>query len=107
VFADGVAGEWNFSMSGPTGEVPALLTLKQAGTTVTGTFDFSGRKLTVEGGKFEDGQLSMTVKRDRPSGGNAVYQMTAKLAGDTLEGTTSTDFMGNPATSPWKATRKK
>jgi hypothetical protein len=33
--------------------------------------------------------------------------MTAKLAGDTLEGTTSTDFMGSQAASPWKATRKK
>lgn len=106
-FAQGVSGEWNFAMNGPTGEVPAALTLKQEGAVVTGTFDFNGRKLTVEKGKFEEGQLTMTVKRDRPGGGNAVYEMTGKLSGDTLEGTTSTDFMGNPATSPWKATRKK
>lgn len=106
--ADDVSGDWNYVMSGgPNGDTPALMSLKLEGTAVTGTFDFGGRKLTISQGSFENGVLKMTVKRDRPEGGAATYAMTAKVTGDSMEGTTTTNFMGGPATAPWKAKRKK
>jgi hypothetical protein len=106
-FAESLDGEWKFSMMGPMGEVPATMALKVDGKTVTGTFDFSGRKLTIENGTFEDGTLKMTVKRDRPQGGTAVYELTGKLSGDKIEGRTVTSFMGSESNAPWSAARKK
>jgi hypothetical protein len=103
--ADAISGEWAFSMNGPNGEVPAKMMLKLDGATVTGEFDFGGRKLTVTGGKFEDGTLTMTVKRTR-DGGEIVYKMTGKVDGDKIDGSTTTDFMGQAVTAPWKATKK-
>ncbi len=105
--AETVAGEWTFTMSGPMGEVPAALTLKQDGKTVTGDFDFNGRKLTITEGEFAEGKLKITVKRDRRDGGSAVYRMTATLEGDKLTGSTVTDFMGQESRAPWMAKRKQ
>ncbi len=107
MMAEGLAGEWKFSMMGPMGEVPATMVLKVDGKSVTGTFDFSGRKLNIENGRFEEGTLKMTVKRDRPQGGSAVYEMTGKLEGDKIEGRTVTSFMGSELNAPWRATRAK
>lgn len=101
-----VSGEWNFTMPTPQGEMGALLTLKADGETLTGTFDFEGRKLEISNGTVKGNELKFTVKRERPSGGTMVYEMTGTVDGDSIKGTTKTVMDGQDATSTWAAKRK-
>ncbi len=84
----------------------ALLTLKVDGETLTGTFDFDGRKLEISNGTVKGNELKFTVKRERPSGGTMVYEMAGTVDGDSIKGTTKTVMDGQEATSTWAAKRK-
>lgn len=105
--ATDVSGEWIFRMPTPNGEMEAALTLKVDGAKLTGTFVFNeNRKLEISNGTVDGNKLKFTVKRDRPSGGFMVYEMTGIVEGDTIKGSTKTDMDGQEVTSEWSAKRK-
>ena len=104
---DGVAGKWTYTMETPGGPMPVTLDLKVEGKTVTGTVAAGERQLNIENGTLDGKALSVTVKRQRDSGGTMVYDLKATLAedGKTLKGTTSTDMDGQKVTQEWEAKR--
>ena len=107
MIAADASGTWNYKMPTPDGELAATLTLKVDGETLTGTFEFEGgRKLEITNGTVKGNELKFTVKRDRPTGGSMVYEMTGTVDGDSIKGSTKTQMDGQDLTSEWSATRK-
>jgi beta-glucosidase len=104
----GLTGKWTFSTPGPDGQpVSFPMVLKQEGNVVTGQFARGdGKWLEIRDGRVNGSEFSWTVKRDRPSGGDMVYQMKGRLEGNQLSGETKTDFDGNPVSSAWTAKRE-
>jgi uncharacterized protein (DUF2147 family) len=98
VAAPTVSGQWKLSVSGgPHGNATMGLTLKQDGTTVTGTFVTGHADLPVTG-EFVDGAL----KLESTSSGDSKIILSARLKEDgTLSGYVSSP-MGDMT---WTATR--
>lgn len=102
-----VSGEWVFRMPTPNGEMEAKLTMKVDGNKLSGTFVFEGdRKLEISNGTVDGRKLKFTVKRDRPSGGFMIYEMTGAVEGDQIKGMTEADMDGQKVTQEWSAKRK-
>lgn len=104
----GLGGEWIWTINGPEGKpVSGPLILTQSGQSVGGKFARGEDKwLLIENGKMDGNQFSWTVKRDRPTGGNMLYQMKGSLNGDEIKGQVQTEMDGNPVVSDWSAKRK-
>lgn len=102
------AGEWVWRMKGPNGEdVAGPLVLKVEGSKVTGEFRTeAGRAMLIREGSLQGDQLKLVVARDRPQGGEMVYQMKGQVRASTIEGTATVEFNGQPVTQPWGARRK-
>ena len=102
-----LTGEWSWTMETPNGPVTAALVLKQDGDKVTGKFQRDEtRWLEIENGKVTGNEFSWVVKRDRPDGSIITYNMTGKLAGDTIKAKATTKLDGADAMSEWTAKRK-
>lgn len=105
--SDAVNGKWMYTMDTPDGQVPVTLELKVDGKQVTG-FVSTGpeRRFKIENGTFEDGVVKVTVKRDRPSGGVMTYQLSGKVEGSVMKGTTVADMNGEKVTQEWEAKKQ-
>ncbi|MGE3309923.1 MAG: GDSL-type esterase/lipase family protein [Limisphaerales bacterium] len=103
-----LTGEWVATMPGPGGDpVKMPFSLKQDGTTLTGRFARpDGGWLEMRDGKVEGGKFSWTIKRNRPDGGDMIYQMSGKVDGGKLAGSTKTEMAGAPITLEWTGERK-
>jgi hypothetical protein len=104
-----VTGQWTWKMAGPGGQdVEAPAEFKQEGDKITGVF-FGGpdRKLPIVKGSINGNEIKLTVKRERPQGGEMIYEMTGTVKGDKIEGNVETEMEGNKMSQPWSATRKK
>ena len=101
------AGEWTWQMKGPNGEdVAGPLVLKVEAGKVTGEFRTdAGRTMAIREGSLDGDQLKLTVVRERPQGGEMVYQMTGTLGASAIEGSVTAEFNGQPVTQPWSAKR--
>ncbi|MBM3759811.1 MAG: hypothetical protein FJW36_06150 [Acidobacteria bacterium] len=106
LFAEGpAASEWAWKMASPFGELNAKAVMTIEGDKLTGAFWLDdSRKLEIQNGKFEDGKVTFTLKRERPSGGTMTYEMTGTIKGDAIEGSAKAVEMG--ATQAWSAKRK-
>lgn len=103
-----LTGDWVWTINGPEGQpISAPLQLAQTGTTVTGQFSAGpDRWLKIENGKVEGTRFSWIVRRSRPNGETAVYEMSGEVSGNAITGKTRTTLDGNEATSDWTARRK-
>ncbi len=103
------SGEWILKMRGPNDqEVEMPMTLKAGGGKLGGRVARGpGRWLEISDGRIQGGQLSFSIKRDRDQNSPMVYKMEAKLAGDSLEGTATTEMDGAPITVKWAAQKTK
>ncbi len=103
-----LTGNWVATMPGPGGDPVSMpFSLKQNGTILTGRFARpDGGWLELRDGKLEGGKFSWSIKRDRPDGGDMVYQMTGKVDGGKLIGSTKTDMGGAPVQLEWTGERK-
>lgn len=103
-----VGGDWTVTIPGPNQEPVDLgMSLRQDGETLTGTVDRpGGGKLSLEKGTLKGGELSWTLRRERPDGGTMVYTMTGRVEGAGLVGKASTEFNGQTMTIDWKAKRR-
>jgi beta-glucosidase len=103
-----LTGDWIWTINGPDGQpISAPLQLAQSGNSVTGQFSAGpDRWLKIENGKVEGTRFSWTVRRTRPNGETAVYEMSGEVAGNAISGKTRTTLDGNEATSTWTARRK-
>ncbi|MBL9175129.1 MAG: hypothetical protein JNL10_16440 [Verrucomicrobiales bacterium] len=106
--ANPLTGDWVWTIHGPDGQpISAPLQLVQSGNSVTGQFSAGpDRWLKIENGKVEGSRFSWTVRRVRPNGETAVYEMSGEVSGNAITGKTRTTLDGNDATSDWNARRK-
>lgn len=103
--AEGPAGSWTWSMPGPGGQdVTADVTFTVEGEKLTGEFAFNGgsRKLAIADGSVKGNEVTFTIKRNRPQGGEMTYQLKGKVDGDAMKGS-ATSEMGD---AQWTAKRK-
>lgn len=103
--SEGLAGKWTYPMDTPDGSIPVLLDLKLEGTKVTGTVAAGDRSFPITAGTYENGEMKLSVERVRGDGGKVVYQLTGKLDGKVLKGTTTADVNGEKVTQEWEAKR--
>lgn len=104
--AQTVAGKWGYTMDTPNGAVPITLDLKVDGNKVTGTVASGERSFPIENGEVDGGTVKLTFKRDRPQGGTMAYQITGKVEGNVMKGTTVADMDGEKVTQHWEAKRQ-
>lgn len=106
--ASDLTGDWVATLPGPNGDpVDLPFSLKQDGANLTGRFARpDGRWLDLRDGKVEGSKFSWTIKRDRPGGESMTYDMSGKVEGAKLVGSTKTEMGGTPVQIEWTAKRK-
>jgi hypothetical protein len=75
-------GTWDIVAKTPNGEMPSTLTVKAVEGGVKAEFELDGLTRTVTDEKVEGDLLKLKVQYE-----GAVYDVAAKIAADTLEGT--------------------
>ena len=75
-------GTWDIVAKTPNGEMPSTLTVKAVEGGVKAEFELDGISRTVTDEKLEGDVLKLKVEYE-----GGVYDVEAKIAGDTLEGT--------------------
>ena len=102
-----IHGNWTFTIRGPNDEdVDMPLEFKVDGDALTGRI---GRGddgwLTIDNGKIDGDAVSFAITRDRPEGGNMVYQLKGSLKEGKLVGSVTTTFNGEETVRDWRAIR--
>ena len=93
-------GSWNFTMSSPFGALNAAVIMAADGGTLVGSFDLGdGRIWPIENGVADGNEISFRLDRD---GSPMVYDMSATVEGDSVNGSASA--MGTEV--PWTMTRR-
>ncbi|MDO8907550.1 MAG: hypothetical protein Q7W55_03505 [Pseudohongiella sp.] len=96
---DSADGLWDFVMSGPAGEVTAVVDLVVDGSTVIGQFDLGdGRVWPISNGTVNGDTISFDLVR---GDSGVTYQMSATIQGDQASGKATA--MGT--TAEWTMTR--
>lgn len=105
--ADDPTGTWKWKSTFQNQEREMTLKLKLEGDKLTGSLPGRNNQETaIEEGTFKDGTVSFKVTRER-EGTKFVSKYTAKLSGDTLEGTIESERNGQATKREFKATRSK
>ncbi len=101
-----VNGEWRFGIEGPQGMVESELHLESDGVKLTGHVQFSpDRRLEIHSGGLFQNHLQLRIVRDRPQGGEMVYQLSGELNDGRLSGDVTARLDGERVTQPWSARR--
>ena len=96
---DSVDGLWDFVMTGPAGEVTAVVDLYSDGSALIGQFDLGeGRIWPINNGTINGNTISFSLVR---GDSGVTYQMSATIQGDQATGQASA--MGT--TAEWSMTR--
>jgi hypothetical protein len=75
-------GAWDVVAQTPNGEMPSVLTLKAVEGGIKAEFELDGAARTVSDEKLVGDVLTLKVQYE-----GGVYDVEAKITGDTLEGT--------------------
>lgn len=75
-------GTWDVVATTPNGDMPAVLVVKQVEGALEAAFELDGVERVVTDEKLEGDVLRLKVQYE-----GGVYDVEAKLAGDTMEGT--------------------
>ena len=96
------AGVWKWTLTEQTGET--ILTLKQDGEKLTGSYTNQFGKAEIADGSLKDGGISFKVKREL-NGQAFVIKYSGKLSGDKITGKAEFDFDGETRALDWNAKR--
>ena len=101
-------GTWTWEDTIKDQKRERTLKLKLEGTKLTGTMPGrkDGQETKIEDGKFENGEVSFTVTRERGDQ-KFVTKYKGKLEGDTIKGTIESSFGGKDQKRDWEAKRVK
>jgi hypothetical protein len=99
-------GTWTWSVTTQNGQtIESTLKLKMEGEKLTGVYIGRGNQETpIENAQYKNGELSFQVTRER-DGNKFAMKFTGKISGDTLKGSTETDFGGQNRTREFEAKR--
>src|SRR3979411_790644 len=95
-----VDGDWDITMSTPMGERNALLSLKSAGGTLTGTQGADGNSGEIFDGTVDGDDVAWKLSITNPLPLTPAF--TGKVAGDNMNGEMGIGVMGS---FPFTATR--
>jgi hypothetical protein len=110
-----VTGKWTYQQPGRGGgdPIPVTITLKQDGTTLTGTVPGFGRggqapPMEITNGKVDGDKIYFEVKRQNPNG-EFVIKYEGTVSGDTLKLKITRPGRGggDPMTTEYTANREK
>lgn len=96
------AGIWKWSLTEQTGET--VLTLKQAGEKLTGSYTNQFGKAEITDGSLKNGDIAFKVKREF-NGQEFVIKYSGKLSGDEITGKCEFDMNGETRALDWNAKR--
>lgn len=100
--AESAAGVWKWTLTEQTGET--ILTLKQEGEKLTGSYTNQFGKAEISDGSLKDGVVSFKVNREL-NGQAFVIKYSGKLAGDKITGKAEFDINGETRGLDWAAKR--
>ena len=109
-----VSGKWTYQAPGRGGDMMSItITLKQDGSTLTGTVPGFGRggqapPQEISNGKVDGDKIYFEVKRETPNG-ERITKYEGTVSGDTikLKVTSPGRGGGEPTTTEYTATREK
>jgi hypothetical protein len=104
-------GTWMWETERGGQKRETTLKLKLDGTKLTGTITAGGGKgkamdVAIEDGKFKDGEVTFTVTRERGDQ-KFVTKYAAKVDGDAIKGTSTSDFGGKEQKREFEGKRVK
>jgi hypothetical protein len=110
-----VSGKWTYQQPGRGGgdPVPVTITLKQDGSTLTGTVPGFGRggqapPQEISNGKVDGDHIYFEVKRTNQNGDEIITKYDGTVSGDTLKlKITRPGRGGEPMTNEFTANREK
>lgn len=88
-----VDGNWNLTMTTPMGERQATLSLKAAGSELTGTQGAEGNTTEIFDGTVNGDNLSWKVSIDKPM--PLTLEFTGTVSGDSINGEMGIGPMGS------------
>jgi hypothetical protein len=88
-----VDGTWNMTMSTPMGERKATLTVKSAGSALTGTQAGEQGSAEITDGKVEGNKVSWKVGIQNPM--PLTLEFTGTVDGNAMKGEMGVGFMGS------------
>ena len=86
-------GTWNVTVNSPMGAQPSTLTVKAEGGAVTGTQSAQGNTQPIANGKIDGDTVTWSSSITTPM--PMTLEFTAKLAGDTLNGSVKAGAFGS------------
>ena len=101
-----ITGKWTYTMMESSQGPPITMDLKVDGTKVTGMVTLGDRKFAIESGTATADSVKFTIKRERPQGGTAVYEMSGKVSGDSMKGSTVAKMDSGEMNQDWEAKRQ-
>jgi hypothetical protein len=96
------AGIWKWTLTEQTGET--VLTLKQAGEKLTGSYTNQFGNAEITDGTLKGGDIAFKVKREF-NGQDFVIKYSGKLSGDKITGKAEFDMNGETRALDWNAKR--
>ena len=96
------AGIWKWSLAGQTGET--VLTVKQDGEKLTGSYTNQFGKAEITDGSLKDGDITFKVKREL-NGQAFVIKYSGQLSRDKITGKAEFDVNGQTRALDWEAKR--
>ena len=101
--AENAAGTWKWTLSEQSGET--ILTLKQEGEKLTGSYTNQFGKAEITDGSLKDGDITFKVKREL-NGQAFLIKYSGQLSGDKITGKCEFDVNGQTRALEWKAQRE-
>lgn len=104
---DDPTGTWKFKAKFGKTEVDQTLKLENKDGKLTGSLSGGkGKDITIEDGKFKDGEVSFTVTREFKDQ-KFVSKYNGKVSGDTIKGKIKSERGGKEVETDWEAKRDK
>lgn len=109
---DEVTGTWKIKTKFGEKEIERTLKLENKDGKVTGTISGFGGKnakdTAIEDGKFKDGELTFNTTRTggKDKDQKFVSKYSAKISGDTIKGTVTSDFGGKENKSDFEGKKE-
>lgn len=99
-------GTWKIKSKLGTKNVEQTLKIEHKDGKVTGTITAGKMETKIEDGKFKDGELTFTVTAEA-KGAAITAKFSGKVTGDTIKGTSTTEFGGKDYKSDFEGKREK
>lgn len=103
---DDPTGTWKIKSKLGKKDVEQTLTIENKDGKVTGTITAGKMETKIEDGKFKDGELTFSVTREIKDN-KVTAKFVGKVTGDTIKGTSTTEFNGKEFKSEFEGTKEK